>query len=157
MVDYLEESGVAFLSIAEPDYRAHNVDGGGGALMKFMEERLEESGAEVYTETPVMSLVVDGERVVGVMADESFSVQTKASSLQLEALPTTRSLWRSTPPIFPMFVWFPAKAPKAEDCRWAWRSGRLRWLWKAECIRISSARRAWRTCRGNARLLRRLS
>ncbi|WP_297673028.1 FAD-dependent oxidoreductase [Slackia sp.] len=77
MVDYLEENGIAFLPIAEPDYRAHNVDGGGGALMKFMKERLEESSAEIYTETPAASLVIDGEKVVGVMAGEELFNATK--------------------------------------------------------------------------------
>lgn len=66
MVEELAADGVAFLPIEDWDIRAHNIEGGGGALIKHLTSKLEQSGVDFRSNTPISSLIVEDGRVVGV-------------------------------------------------------------------------------------------
>ena len=67
MVNDLSSKGLGFLPIPDYDIRAHNVDGGGGALMMFLEDMLDQTDVEVLTDTPAQSLILEDDNVVGVV------------------------------------------------------------------------------------------
>lgn len=69
MVDFLCDQGVEFLPLDESDMRAHNVDGGGGALMEVIKQLADSDSISVLTKTAATSLVVEDGRVVGVSTE----------------------------------------------------------------------------------------
>lgn len=66
MVEELAADGVAFLPIEDWDIRAHNVDGGGGALVKHLAKKLGETDVDLRTGTAIEALVVEDGRIAGV-------------------------------------------------------------------------------------------
>lgn len=68
---WMGERAHPFAEIAVPAPRGHRVtaDGfGGKVLMKVLGERVAESGVQVHTDTTAQRLIMDGDRVVGVVA-----------------------------------------------------------------------------------------
>ncbi len=73
MVEELAADGVPFLPLEDWDIRAHNVEGGGGTLAKYLEEKATLAGANIRTKAPATALVVEDGHVVGA-TDEAGTV-----------------------------------------------------------------------------------
>ena len=70
MVEELAADGVPFLPIEDWDIRAHNVEGGGGMLVKYLEQKVASTNTEVRKSTAAKSLIVEDGTVVGVQDDQ---------------------------------------------------------------------------------------
>lgn len=70
MVDDLSAQGLPFLPIEDWDIRAHNVDGGGGALIRFLSDKADKAGIDVRTKTAADSLILEEGKVVGILDDK---------------------------------------------------------------------------------------
>ncbi len=75
-IDWLEQHGVEFTDYSPmgmftgSHYTQHFVKGGGAALLKILIEKIKENGAKLFLETSVKRILIEGNRVGGVMVED---------------------------------------------------------------------------------------
>jgi fumarate reductase flavoprotein subunit len=92
-IDWLEKRGVEYTDqspmgmFTGSHYTQHFVKGGGAALLKVLLERVKENGAEIFLETPVQKILMDGDRIRGVIVKDK-SGKTKRVSAKAVIIST---------------------------------------------------------------------
>lgn len=146
MVEELAADGVAFLPIEDWDIRAHNIEGGGGALIKHLTSKLEQSGVDFRSNTPISSLIVEDGRVVGCQDAKGNAYRATAVVLATGDFASGPELVKRYLPDFADTRCWPPPARRAMGWSWPGISERAHGILTKGPTPISSAPRAQPTC-----------